>query len=288
MKFLHKPHPFIYTKASILIPGLITFLLIVIIAPFDFRKLDLEWRLVFALAIGITCSLSVVLVVELLKKVFASFINEEKWTVGKEIFLFLLVTTTICINIFLLLLGFNLTDSAPVELFLTIVGYTLSIGFFPIVILVLYEQYNHQKKQLIKARELSELVKEPIDGVGIPEDENQKILFEAENGKVELQLATKDILYLESDGNYVDVYYFDSENTVQKKLIRNRLKSLASQLPPDTFFLCHRSYVVNGHHIIRVEGNARNFELVLKAVNNHIPVARSKSDLINNFLKSLK
>ncbi|MCB0561246.1 MAG: hypothetical protein KDD09_19955 [Phaeodactylibacter sp.] len=54
----------------------------------------------------------------------------------------------------------------------------------------------------------------------------ENLLFEAENGKVELQIAYDKVLYLKADGNYVEVFYMDQHNYVQKKLIRNRLKSL--------------------------------------------------------------
>lgn len=47
-----------------LIPGISTFLLIAIFAPFGFRELAPGNRLLFALALGLLSSLSVVMVVE--------------------------------------------------------------------------------------------------------------------------------------------------------------------------------------------------------------------------------
>ena len=204
--------------------------------------------------------------------------DEEGWTIGKEIVLFLVALLVICLNIFLILFGFDLTSSSPLYLLKSVVFNTLSIAIFPIIILILFEQYNHQKKQLIKVTELNHLLSHES------EKNRELIQLTGENGRMELQLLPKEIIFLKSDGNYVEVYY--GLGKTERKLIRNRLMSLEKQLPNELFFQCHKSYVVNKHCIISVKGNARNFELKLRGVPDTIPVARSKSEDLKLFLKA--
>ena len=278
MLFISKPHPFIYNRASILLPGILTFLLIAIIAPFEFQRLDLEPRLFFALILGGVCSLSIILTVNILRKTFPSYMDQERWTTGKEIVLFLVVISVMCISVFLILFGFDLTSSPPFELFKSVVFNTLSIAIFPIIILVLYEQYNHQKKQLVRAKEMNALLSQAS------EKSVELIQLMGENGKLELQLVPEELIFLKSEGNYVEVYYGIGQP--EKKLIRNRLKSLGKQLPNGWFIQCHKSYVVNKHSIVSVKGNARNFELQLRGVPDMIPVSRSKSEELRSFLSA--
>lgn len=277
LPFLSKPHPFIFNKASILLPGVMTFLLIAITGPFEFQKLTLELRLFFAFLIGVVCSLSVAVTVPLFRKVIPSYMNEENWTVGKEIVLFVVVLSVIGLNIFLILVLFDLTHSSPGSVFQSVVVNTLSIGIFPIIILVLYEQYNHQKKQLQKASEMNGLLSLKA------EKSSALIQLTGENGKMELQLAPDELIFLKSDGNYVEVYF--GLNQPEKKLIRNRLKLLMQQLPEQLFFQCHKSYVVNKQFIISIQGNARNFELQLRNIPDLIPVSRTRSEELGRFLK---
>lgn len=276
--FLSKPHPFIYNRASILLPGILTFVLIATIAPFEFQKLDLELRLFFAVIIGGVCSLSIILTVNILRKTFSSYMDEEGWTTGKEMALFLVVIGVICTNIFLILFGFDLTSSTPLELFKSVVFNTLSIAIFPIIILVLYEQYNHQKKQLLKANEMNALLRQAS------EKSVELIQLMGENGKLELQIVPEELIFLKSDGNYVEAYY--GSGRPEMKLIRNRLKALAEQLPDRLFFQCHKSYVVNKLSIVTVQGNARNFELKLRDTPDLIPVSRGKSNMLLQFLEA--
>jgi hypothetical protein len=288
MHLLKRPHPFIFNAGSVLIPGLLAFLLILGFAPFSFKALDLAPRAVLSLAFGLIASLGVLLVVGLLKWLAPRFMQEERWTVGKELFLIVTVVAGICLLNFGFIIGLDLSQSPARNVFQSVVLYTLGISILPIGILTLLEQFVHQRKKLKQAKRLTMRLRqqstERPSAAGRPRSAHP-IPLEAENGKVELQLRPDEILFLNSDGNYVDVHYFDGRHRPQNTLIRNRLKHFVSVLPEDRFFRCHKSYVVNGAHILRVEGNARNLELLLRGTEHRIPVSRSKSDALSAFLK---
>lgn len=276
MKWLHKPHPFIFNKSSVGLPGATTFLILAFFAPFGFQEMEFTTRLGSAAFFGLLASFSVLVVVKLLQKIYPSY-NDE-WTVGKEILLILAVLSTICLLVFLILFSFQMTNLGPADLFKSVILTTVIISFFPVVILVLFEQYNHQKSQWKKATEMNSL----LDEKGFSRD-SDLIRLLGENGKLELQINPKELIFLKSDGNYVEAIYGDGP---EKKLLRNRLKALSDQLPSDLFFHCHKSYVVNKQSIISVEGNARNFELKLRGIPDAIPVSRAKSEELKQFLQA--
>ena len=277
MKWFARPHPFIFTPASVLLPGLITFLIILLFAPVGYQNMSLVHRAGFGLGFGIVASLSVMLIVKMLQIIHPNY--KEEWSVGREVLLILTVLCSICLFIFVILFSFDLTDLTASDLFMQVIVTTLTISFFPVVILVLFEQYNHQRSQWKKALEMSSMLPQAVTHPG-----NDLIQLFGENGKLELQVSPHELIYLKSDGNYVDVIYGPEQT--EKKLVRNRLKVLAEVLPDALFFQCHKSYIVNRSHIISVKGNARNFELKLRNVPDFIPVSRGKSEELTQFLKA--
>ncbi len=284
---LKKPHPFSYNWVSILLPGIVGFLLILTIAPFGFDKVSFLVRLGFSLIFGVISSACVMLVVNLLRKLTPKFIEEENWTVGKEIFLVLLVIATIGLVNTLIFLVTGIAETPAWHLLGSVLLKTLAISIFPVSILVLFEQYSHQKKkhqealaftQQLKAQKLAT----PDKPQELPNREEEKIWLDAENGKPAIQLAYTDIAFLKSDGNYVEIYHSDS---LSKRVVRNRLKYYAEKLPASDFFHCHKSYIINTHWVSEVRGNARNLELNISNSEFWIPVSRSKADAFYGFLK---
>lgn len=59
-------------------------------------------------------------------------------------------------------------------------------------------------------------------------------------------INSKDILYIKSDGHYVE-YYLESQNNPE--IDRNSLNKIIEILPSNTFIRIHKSYIVNIHRI---------------------------------------
>jgi len=268
---LKKPHPFIFNSSSVLAPGIFTFLMIVLFKPLGFNRLPLSYLLGFGAGFGLIASILVWFTVKMLKTLLPQWMDEDQWTVGKEILLILTVLLAIIITIFLVFLGIDVTDNSSFELFKMVVGKTFLFSFFPILFMVLIEQYNYNRKQLKEAIKLNkEVISEKLDRTDTHS-------IKAENGQVVLQLETDQVLWAQSDGNYLELFYINDQKEVKKELIRNRLKKLADQLSSDPFFHCHKSYLINLHHIQKVQGNARNFEVILRYSDEPIPISRTKS-----------
>ncbi|MFP5475539.1 MAG: LytR/AlgR family response regulator transcription factor, partial [Gammaproteobacteria bacterium] len=55
-----------------------------------------------------------------------------------------------------------------------------------------------------------------------------------------IKILLADILYIRSDDNYLELH------TTQKKyIIRETLKNILGQLPPNSFFRVHKSFIIN-------------------------------------------
>lgn len=286
-RYLHKPHPFIFNAYSVFIPAVVTFLIILFLSPKEFQDLDFIIRLIAGIVISSFVALSIVIAVFLLKKRISSHILEEEWTIGKELILVFFVLLLIILFLSLAVSFVQKDYDSFFSLFLKTSSITISIGILPILILLLFEQNSYQIKQVEKANQLNTYLKREnnelrsvITDKSVPPN---KLLIKSENEGLELQLNPMDLIMLKSDGNYVEVFYLNADQ-LKKKLIRNSLKKLEGILPQDIFFRCHNRFLVNGNHIVKFEGNARNLELHLHAYPDKIPVSRAKVKAISSFL----
>lgn len=275
---LQRPHPFIFNRNSVLLPSLITFLVLVILKPFEFDTFQIDqlffWSFIFAIIVGATIFCCVMIV----KRYFRKAI-EDNWTVKNEILLILFVLAGICVLAYALFLSLN-PQIDKLELFYLVVLRTLAIGFFPVLAVVLYEQNHYLKLRGRHAERLNqELLKKEnsISSKYFEQSLPGKISLLASNKKVALLIDPMDLVFTKAEGNYVEIFYYHAQK-VKKELIRNSLKAIESQLPVTDFFRCHKSFVVNLNYIQKVEGNARNLELVLENIEEKIPVSRNKSD----------
>lgn len=147
------------------------------------------------------------------------------------------------------------------------------IGAFSVGALVLYFEYKGAKT----AYELS---------LNASSESNEKLNFSSENRKEQLVLELDQLLYLESEDNYVSIHFLNNEK-VEKVLLRNSLKGVLDEVQNDCLFQCHRSFLVNLHQVIHVSGNNHGLELRLKYLSKPIPVSRKYVALIRQKLSDM-
>jgi hypothetical protein len=112
---------------------------------------------------------------------------------------------------------------------------------------------------------------------------NKKLQLKGSSPYENFYFNPTDIFYLQSNGNYVMVY-FRKEGELKSAIIRNTLNQIAGQLPGSDFTTIHRSFIVNlkqFDRLIREEGKPL---LINQAFNVRIPVARNKISLIEEKL----
>ena len=186
------------------------------------------------------------------QKLFPKWVDQDSWTMGKEIVQVLCVLGAITTLIFISVWMVVGTVESVLELFIIVFLRTIGVSILPILIMILFEQYSHKKKQLAAAMQINGELK-----VWKQANKDEIIMLYAENGKPALQLLSNELIFLQSDGNYVDVFH-TSQDGITKTMVRNRLKHLGEALPSRRFFQCHKRYIINGYHVQKVEGNARN------------------------------
>ncbi|MBO6535620.1 MAG: LytTR family transcriptional regulator [Balneolaceae bacterium] len=276
---LSKPHPFIFNRWSIIIPGIVTVLVIMVLMPLDFDRFPFSERFMLAVIFGAVAAATVGLSVFALQKLAPKWVSEDQWTVRREIILIFAVIVLICVVNFVVLHFIGMNDNEMSETLAQVIGYTLVISFFPVLLMVLTEQVLHQKAKLKESERLTQALQPAVESSQKTSQivKDDSIELAAETGIVELVVSPSQIDFIQSDGNYAEIFYCDSELNPQKILIRNRLKYFSDVLPQPPFMHCHKSYIVNLDRVKSVTGNARNFELLLADRTERIPVSRSKT-----------
>lgn len=97
--------------------------------------------------------------------------------------------------------------------------------------------------------------------------------------------SADDILYVESDANYVNVYYLAGD-ALQRKTLRATLKSVEEQLRDCPSMLrCHRAFIVNMNRVVSVSGNSQGYRLRVQMTDAEVPVSRQYSVVVYERLK---
>ena len=99
---------------------------------------------------------------------------------------------------------------------------------------------------------------EPI----LPKDEQKITLFDS-SGVLKLSLRLSSLYYVESDDNYIIVWYTDSKGDLQKYVLRCRLKTVEESFRGSSLVRCHRKYIVNMGHVKVVRKERDGYELDL-------------------------
>ncbi len=101
-------------------------------------------------------------------------------------------------------------------------------------------------------------------------------------GKVVVPAA--DIIYCQADGSSADIYYLKNKEVVSIG-ISKILKVLESQLPKDSFFRSHHSFLVNLTFVDRLKQTGRNGRVYLKH-NIDVPLSVLKRDIFSKKLSA--
>jgi hypothetical protein len=208
-------------------------------------------------------------------------VNEDKWTVGKEITLIAGVLLMIGISQFLVRdLIYNNPDNWSMRYFLEEVRNTFMVGVLFAVILVPMNYLRLMKAHLKTAKSLNSQ-QQPDFSI-----QREKLLpIVTQQKSDDFDLNPDEFLFAKSEGNYLEIFLEKNEGT-NKVLKRMTLKELESQLQSfPHFFKTHRSFLVNLQKVAQVKGNAQGYQLELKSYSDSLPVSRG---MINEFERKYK
>lgn len=212
----------------------------------------------------------------ILPKLLPKIYSEEKWTTLKEILTILWCFFSIGIINFIYtnLLGFN---NLSLTTFLTFQMYTLSVGIFPLSVIVILQQNRILKQHLKGAREINKKIQLSLNSpeINSMSPKTKTIILTSESGKEKLKIDLNDLLFIQSVENYIEIVYYHDSN-IQKNLLRSTLKRIEKQFKNYKFiYKCHRSYLVNINKIEIIKGNSMGYQIYYPKISQGIPVARS-------------
>lgn len=125
------------------------------------------------------------------------------------------------------------------------------------------------------------LLTEPVND--LPGD----VVLTAENGKTELNIQVSDLAFIESDGNYIQVYR-RKDGVIAPVTIRSSILKAESELGGYNQMLrCHRAFIVNTDFIESVKGNAQGYRLGIKESGMEVYVSRQYTKLIKQVLNKV-
>lgn len=100
----------------------------------------------------------------------------------------------------------------------------------------------------------------------------------SDNRKEVLSVALGDLLYLQTQDNYVEVHYLDNGQR-QSVLMRSTLKRMEA-LANDELLRCHRSFAINPERVIGCQGNRHGLKLQLNGAAQSIPASRAYTERV--------
>ncbi|MCR5518945.1 MAG: LytTR family transcriptional regulator [Bacteroidales bacterium] len=79
-----------------------------------------------------------------------------------------------------------------------------------------------------------------------PSAPDEKVITMADNeGTMKLSVRLRNIYYIESDDNYIKVWYQDYTGSVKQYMLRCRLKTVEESFTESDLVRCHRKYIIN-------------------------------------------
>lgn len=74
---------------------------------------------------------------------------------------------------------------------------------------------------------------------------DEKITLYDNSGSLKMVISLSNLYYIESDDNYIKVWYQDSEGILKQYMLRCRLKTVEESFIGSDLVRCHRKYIVN-------------------------------------------
>lgn len=193
--------------------------------------------------------------------------NANRWTIGKHIISNLLLLVLISVGVFLtgiIIYSWNVN----LRIFLVVLNMVLLVGIFPIVILTFFNQNRLLKQHLKDVAEINLLTSR------VSANESTTMIGD-------FQVNSYNLLYIESTGNYVTVWYKDGE-IIKHKSVRATMKSIPEQ---SNLVRCHRAFIVNLDKVIKADGNSQGYRLFIDGLEQQVPVSRAYTSVVRDYFK---
>ena len=114
-----------------------------------------------------------------------------------------------------------------------------------------------------------------------PEASLRKITLFDNSGSLKLSVSPENLYYIESNDNYIKVWYTDSKGALQNYMLRCRLKTVEDSFKGSGLIRCNRKYIVNLSKVsmLRKENEGYILDLCNEAI-PPLPVTKTYVDSV--------
>lgn len=122
-----------------------------------------------------------------------------------------------------------------------------------------------------------------------PEAQKSKITLFDNSGSLKLSLNPDSLYYIESDDNYIKVWYTDSKGELKQYMLRCRLKTVEESFRDIGLVRCNRKYIVNIHKVatLRKESEGYFLDLANEAI-QPLPVTKTYTDNVLSYFTEVQ
>ena len=280
-EYLNQPYPSQVNKWKLIVSiSLFIGLFMLVFQPFGLSQVTGTYKSIFCLGYGFVTLLVMVINLVLIQNLFKNWFENKSWTVLKQICWLTWIIFSIGLGNFLYTSIFSLHWSWKAFIWFQL--FTLAVGLIPIVVLTIVNQNRLLAENLKSAQEFNNNLNPKVR-----EDGKELVTFLADNEKDRFVIELSNLLYIESTGNYIEIYYC-KENKLKNEVLRSTLKRTELQLECHPLIIkCHRAFLINATKIIQVKGNSQGLRLALENTQTEIPVSRNFSKSLKDKLNSL-
>ena len=217
---------------------------------------------IYSLSAGLAAYISI----RLFKRI-KWFTNPKEWNLLKEVVFILMIMTVLGIVIYLLAFWLEPpSDRWNLATFFDSFKYAFFTGIVPFAF---FTAINYQSLFTTRIS--------VIDDSGDKMPLENKIQIRSKLKKEELIFYPSQLIFAESDGNYV-VFHLLVNGKVTQKMVRNSISDVERQLSDfPEFFRTHRAFMVNLKKVTSKKGNSSGYQLKFSDTDFEVPVSRQNT-----------
>jgi len=281
-EFFTKKYPqnFIIEKPHI---GTLVFLIFCLTFVILYKPLNLHGSrsLGYELTMAVylcTLSLPIFFTIKLLKTT-RYFSNPHEWSILKELTAIVIILFGMGIALYFFGFLFELpSDRWNLATFFDSCKHAFLVGIIPFMFFTL-TNYRY-----LFAKDIVQDYKPVVNPTATQETE-ELLKIESSLKKEEVSFYPSQLVYAESDGNYV-VFHLDVDGHSHQKMVRNSMNNIEQQLTEIPFFMrTHRAFIVNLRKIRSKKGNTLGYRLKFSATDTEIPVSRQNTHDFDHLIK---
>ena len=110
----------------------------------------------------------------------------------------------------------------------------------------------------------------------VPLASERRITLFDNGGALKFSINPDNLYFIESDDNYIQVWYTDSAGTMKKYMLRCRLKTVEESFADSDLVRCHRKFIINIRKVRLLSSEREGYSIELESdATPRIPVSKT-------------